>query len=354
MQARRTRTSQPIAQAARFQRPVQKENSEPLRSLTTRQNGVQLNRVIGRNEKQAQIAVIRPIEKETILRPDIKGSDRELLCADFHDQSYQYLLRRENFFQISPDFLAGCEVTPKMRSILVDWLVQVSSRFQLVQETLHLTVYILDRMLATKTIGKDELQLVGITAMLVAAKFEEIFSPDMGDYEFITDNTYNRKQIIRMELRVLDTIGFQLTRPCSLQFLRWFSRELQAEGIINDEDYNYVHVMAKYLGEVALLDASMTHIKPSRIAIAGIVIGLKLRAVDIEISERLLFKAMQMVKVSIEEVKAVVGMLAFVALKPTYRSRLVAIKQKFASSRLHSVSSWSEEMMKVAEETTRI
>lgn len=48
---------------------------------------------------------------------------------------------------VRPHYLDGKTINGRMRAILVDWLVQVHSRFQLLQETLYMCVAIMDRFL---------------------------------------------------------------------------------------------------------------------------------------------------------------------------------------------------------------
>jgi G2/mitotic-specific cyclin-B, other len=71
------------------------------------------------------------------------------------------------------------EVNPKMRAILADWMVEVHRRFELMPETLYLTIYIVDRYLSLQPVLRRELQLVGIAAMLIASKYEEIWAPEV-------------------------------------------------------------------------------------------------------------------------------------------------------------------------------
>lgn len=71
------------------------------------------------------------------------------------------------------------EINESMRAILVDWLVDVHRKFDLSVETLYLTINIIDRFLAIKTVPRRELQLVGISAMLMASKYEEIWPPEV-------------------------------------------------------------------------------------------------------------------------------------------------------------------------------
>lgn len=71
-----------------------------------------------------------------------------------------------------------------MRAILIDWLIEVHKKFELVPESLYLTINIVDRFLAVKTIPRRELQLAGISAMLIACKYEEIWAPEVHVLDF--------------------------------------------------------------------------------------------------------------------------------------------------------------------------
>ena len=78
-----------------------------------------------------------------------------------------------------------------MRTILVDWLVQVHKRFRLQSETLYLTVGIMDRYLSVEeNISKNDMQLIGVTSMMMACKYEEIYAPEIDDFVYICDNAY--------------------------------------------------------------------------------------------------------------------------------------------------------------------
>merc|ERR1711939_1145221 len=91
-----------------------------------------------------------------------------------------------------------------MRAILVDWLVEVHSKYRLQDEALWLTVQIVDRYLQTTQVMRNRLQLIGVAAMLIAAKFEEIHPPEVRDFAYITDNTYSKLEILDMEAVILN------------------------------------------------------------------------------------------------------------------------------------------------------
>lgn len=111
------------------------------------------------------------------------------------------------------------EINAKMRSILVDWLTEVHRKFELMPETLYLTVHIVDRFLSKETIQRKELQLVGISAMLIACKYEEIWAPEVNDFVRISDSAYLREQVLAAEKAILRKLEWHLTVPTPYVFL---------------------------------------------------------------------------------------------------------------------------------------
>ena len=79
-----------------------------------------------------------------------------------------------------------------MRKVLVDWLVEVHIKFKLLPETLFLTVNFIDRYTEKNDIPRKDYQLIGVTCMMIAAKYEEIYPPSISNFAYITDNAYSR------------------------------------------------------------------------------------------------------------------------------------------------------------------
>ena len=111
------------------------------------------------------------------------------------------------------------DVNEKMRGILVDWIIEVHLKFKLLPETLFLTVSLIDRYLEKTQIMRTKLQLVAVSAMLIASKYEEIYAPEVRDFVFITDNAYTREEILAMEMSILTTLQFSITTPSAYRFL---------------------------------------------------------------------------------------------------------------------------------------
>ncbi|KAB0401256.1 hypothetical protein E2I00_013474 [Balaenoptera physalus] len=195
------------------------------------------------------------------------GADPNL-CSEYVKDIYAYLRQLEEEQAVRPKYLLGREVTGNMRAILIDWLVQVQMKFRLLQETMYMTVSIIDRFMQDNCVPKKMLQLVGVTAMFIASKYEEMYPPEIGDFAFVTDNTYTKYQIRQMEMKILRALNFSLGRPLPLHFLRRASK-------IGEVDVE-LHTLAKYLMELTMLDYDMVHFPPSQIAVGAFCLALKI------------------------------------------------------------------------------
>ncbi|XP_017024830.1 G2/mitotic-specific cyclin-B [Drosophila kikkawai] len=203
---------------------------------------------------------------------DIDANDKDnlVLVSEYVNDIYDYLYQVEKEQPIFKDHLAGQkEVTHKMRAVLIDWINEVHLQFHLAAETFQLAVAIIDRYLqVVKDTKRTHLQLVGVTALFIATKYEELFPPAIGDFVFITDDTYTGRQIRQMELQIFKAIDCNLSRPLPIHFLRRYSKAAAAE----DEH----HAMAKYLIELASVDYDLASYRPSEIAAASLFLSLHL------------------------------------------------------------------------------
>lgn len=118
----------------------------------------------------------------------------------------------------------------KMRAILVDWLVEVAEEYKLCADTLYLTVNYIDRFLSKHVVSRSQLQLVGVACMWVAAKYEEIYPPNVTDFCYITDSTYSKEQMVGMEELVLKKLNYELAVPTAKTFLRRLLQVGQAQA----------------------------------------------------------------------------------------------------------------------------
>ena len=95
------------------------------------------------------------------------------------------------------------DINEKMRQVLIDWLIDVHYKYKMHQQTLAMAVNIIDRYLSEVAVPRSSLQLVGITAIFMAAKYEEIYPPDISDYVRVCNETYSAEEIIDFEGQIL-------------------------------------------------------------------------------------------------------------------------------------------------------
>eukprot|EP01066_Platyproteum_vivax_P005925 Platyproteum_vivax@DN1801_c0_g1_i1.p1 len=190
--------------------------------------------------------------------------------APYAEQISSYMRQTEGLFIAPPGFLTSQkDITARMRSILVDWMAEVHHRFKLNQETLFLAVNYLDRFLAQKPISRNRLQLAGVTALWVASKVEDVFQPEMRDFEFVTDKACTRKEMLELETEMLDVLDFQLMVPTACYFQQ---RYLQVAGV---QPKTFVAYMAAFFLECTLGDVQFSAFKPSLLAAASVYLAKK-------------------------------------------------------------------------------
>lgn len=263
---------------------------------------------------------------------DIDADDAEnpQLCSAYVKDIYQYLRQIEVQQSIRARYLEGQEINDRMRAILVDWLIQVHSRFQLLQETLYMTIAVLDRFLQVQPVSRKKLQLVGVTAMLVASKYEEMYAPEIGDFVYITDNAFSKSQIREMEMLILKELNFELGRPLPLHFLRRASKA----GCADAEK----HTLAKYLMELTLVDYDLLHRHPSEIAAAALCLSQNL--LD---GSKWSMAQQCYTGYSEEDLKSIMQHMAKNVVKVNEGlTKHTAIKNKYASSKLMRISAISQ------------
>lgn len=147
------------------------------------------------------------------------------------------------------------EIQWSMRSVLMDWLVQVHHRFGLLPETLFLCCNYIDRFLSAKIVSLGKLQLVGATAIFVAAKYEEINCPSINEIVFMVDGGFSVDEILKAERFMLNMLRFELGWPGPMSFLRRISKA---------DDYDLeTRTLAKYFLEVTIMDERFVGSPPS-------------------------------------------------------------------------------------------
>jgi len=282
------------------------------------------------------------VEQSPVKIPDgvldidnLEDKENPQLCAEYAPVMYAYLRKVEEGLVIKKDFLMGSHINGKMRAVLVDWLIEVHSQFKLLQETLYITIYIIDRYLQQEGVHvrRNKLQLVGVTAMFLASKVEEMYAPEINDFVYITDNAYTAGEIRQMELKLLAALKFNFSRPLPLHFLRRNSKAGDVDVL--------QHTVAKYLVELTLLEYDMAHYPPSAVAAAALFLSLRLLEPDSTLSSVWTVTLQHYSTYTGRDLLPIVTKLAQ-ALVRAKENKLQAVRVKYQSKKLMKVSDMPE------------
>ena len=141
-------------------------------------------------------------------------------AEEYQDEIIPYLISLENEKRINPNYMSKQnDINEKMRMILIDWLIEVHLKFKLLPETLFLTINFIDRYLQNNQTPRDKLQLIAVSSLLIACKYEEIYPPEISSFVYITDNAYTKEEILNYEIKILGDLEYDITYPTSLRFL---------------------------------------------------------------------------------------------------------------------------------------
>ncbi|XP_070500593.1 G1/S-specific cyclin-E [Chironomus tepperi] len=161
--------------------------------------------------------------------PILPWADRESVWKSMVRKDEKASLSRDvNMFESHPG------LQPRMRAILLDWLIEVCEVYKLHRETYYLTVDYLDRYLTAKqNISKNQLQLIGITCLFVASKVEEIYPPKLHEFAYVTDGACSEEDILQQEILILQALNWCIT-PVTI--MGWVSIYMQLNATQSKTD----------------------------------------------------------------------------------------------------------------------
>ncbi|CAH0397574.1 unnamed protein product [Chilo suppressalis] len=221
-----------------------------------------LSMSISKNESQ----LLNSIDEDDADAATTAQTDREMFfhVEEYRQDIYEYMREIEVKNRANPRYMRKQpDITHVMRSILIDWLVEVCDEYGQQSETLHLAVSYVDRFLSYMSVVRTKLQLVGTAATYIAAKYEEVYPPEVSEFVYITDDTYTKREVLRMEHLILKVLSFDLSTPTSLAFLSHYC-------ISNGLSKKTFH-LASYIAELSLLEADpYLQFKPSVIAASAL------------------------------------------------------------------------------------
>lgn len=210
-----------------------------------------------------EISAAKTLVETTRTPEDIEDETFDTsMVAEYGDEIFDYMRQLEVKMLPNAHYMDNQhELQWPMRSVLMEWLVQVHHRFTLLPETLFLCVNYIDRFLSCKVVSLGKLQLVGATAIFIAAKYEEINCPSVQEIVYMVDNGYSTDEILKAERFMLTMLQFELGWPGPMSFLRRISKA---------DDYDLeTRTLAKYFLEVTLMDERFIGSPPSFIAAAS-------------------------------------------------------------------------------------
>lgn len=199
-----------------------------------------------------------------------KHDDSQLFKSSVYiDDIEQYLLELEstpelralpNYMEFQPD------IDSNKRAILINWLIEVADEYDLESETLFISINIIDRFLSQMSLPTSNLQLLGVAAMFIASKYEEIYPPYLYQFVEVTDDTYSGRQIRKMEQEILKALNFRISIPTIIYFLK----RIFAYNKFSEKCYH----LAEYLCYLSLLaDEPFLEYHPSEIALASVILA---------------------------------------------------------------------------------
>eukprot|EP00578_Thalassiosira_sp_NH16_P029983 CAMPEP_0181080934 /NCGR_PEP_ID=MMETSP1071-20121207/2835_1 /TAXON_ID=35127 /ORGANISM="Thalassiosira sp., Strain NH16" /LENGTH=377 /DNA_ID=CAMNT_0023162451 /DNA_START=209 /DNA_END=1342 /DNA_ORIENTATION=+ len=258
---------------------------------------------------------------------DERDSDDPLCATSYVQDMYEHFRSKEQSTSVRPVYMEDQKfINERMRSILVDWLVEVHLKFKLVPETLYLTVNIIDRYLAKTEVSRPKLQLVGVTSLLIASKYEEIYPPELRDLVYICDRAYSKLEILDMEEIILKKLEYQITIPSAHAFLVRYLKAAHADKKIVQ--------LSCFILDGTLQSYNMLHYLPSQLAAAAVFIAR--RTVGRNAWSPTLLKYAQYRE---EDIKPVAR--AVLAEKSDSSTELRAVNKKYTSSRYGGVATIS-------------
>lgn len=231
-------------------------------------------------EEEAEVTKRAKLSDDSIEQvwKDLDTDEKSDICmvVEYTNDIFAHLYKREletlpthNYLT---DYQSPYHLRPSMRAILIDWLVEVHEKFQCYPETLFLTINIMDRFLSKNKVTLSKLQLLAVTSLFIAAKFEEVNLPKLSDYAYITDGAASKNDIKNAEMFMLTSIEFNLGWPNPMNFLRRISK---ADG------YDFqTRSIAKFLLECIMCYHQFIHLKPSLISAMSMFIAKKITFTD--------------------------------------------------------------------------
>lgn len=194
---------------------------------------------------------------------DAAGTKYPPDIAEYANDIFNHLKSVEKILRPKSDYLdKQSDLNSKMRRVVVDWMVEVQVRLGLRKDTLFLAVNMLDCFLSKASCSRKDLQLIAVVALMMAAKFDEIYWPNIEEYVFISANTYSKKKLLAAERIIWTKLNYQLCRPTAFNFLSRY-----CDALLFSEK-KLLH-LTQYIAYLSLIEYDLLKYLPSEIAAAS-------------------------------------------------------------------------------------
>jgi Cyclin, N-terminal domain len=152
-------------------------------------------------------AAKRDAKKEMPLSDQLDMRNPQFI-AEFAQDVFNSMIEMEKLYLIDNEYLkkVQTEIKDTSRGFLVEWIIDVNRKFRLLPETLYVTISIIDRFLSKVNIKKSQLHMLGVASILIAAKYEEIYPPELKDLLAISENKFTKEEVLQMEFTILTTL----------------------------------------------------------------------------------------------------------------------------------------------------
>ncbi|QPG73293.1 hypothetical protein FOA43_000603 [Brettanomyces nanus] len=207
-------------------------------------------------------------------RPDPDPEDEDTwdvsMVAEYAPEIFNHLRDVESKYMPNAYYIprVQTDITWENRSTLINWIVQVHSRFNLLPETLYLTVNLIDRFLSKCAISLSKFQLCGAVALFIAAKYEEINCPTVKQMAYMVSNEYSTGELLKAEKFMITKLDFDMGFPGPMSFLRRTSKA--------DNYDSEIRTLAKYFLEITIMDSRFVAAPPSWLAAGASYLSLKM------------------------------------------------------------------------------
>jgi hypothetical protein len=264
----------------------------------------------------------RQVTQKTESKDNISLEEDEYRKNEFkHMTSWNYMERQH-------------EINEKMRTILIDWIIEVHSELKLDREILFLTVNIIDRFLERQNVSKKKLQMVGSVALFIASKYEQSSSVSIKQLVHLCDYIYSKEEMLQAERHILCTLNFYVTVCTSNGFLAFLFAQYECDTLVQYLSY--------YLAEITLLHICMLKYLPSLVAFSCLYLALKLIKPsedkwDIKLESMTRYKPSDFTE-CINDIRTIVNFQRAQMKKKVEEQRCVFVTKKYSSKQFFEVA----------------